>query len=146
MKIVLQRVTRAAVTVDGNITGSIDRGYVVLLGFGEEDSNNGKDTVEKVVDKIQKLRLFSDENGKTNLSIGDIGGGILVISQFTLYADCRKGTRPSFENAAKPVIAEELYEYFIEYSKDKFAKVEHGVFGAYMQVELVNDGPFTVIL
>ena len=146
MKIVLQRVTRASVTVGGDIMGSIERGYVVLLGFGEGDSRG---MVEKMVDKIQKLRLFSDENGKTNLSIGEIGesgGGILVISQFTLYADCRKGTRPSFEDAAKPVLAEELYDYFIEYSKGKFAKVEHGVFGAYMQVDLVNDGPFTVVL
>ena len=143
MKIVLQRVSRASVTVDGKITGSIDNGYVILLGVGEGDD---KSKVEKMVDKIEKLRIFADENGKTNLSIGDAGGGILVISQFTLYADCRKGNRPSFVNAANPELAEELYNYFIQYAKGKFDKIGHGVFGASMKVELVNDGPFTVIL
>lgn len=143
MKIVLQRVNHATVKVDGNITGSIDKGYVILLGLGAGDN---KSKIEKIVDKIQKLRLFSDENGKTNLSVNDVGGGILVVSQFTLYADCRKGNRPSFENAAEPALAEELYAYFLEYAKDKFKTVGHGVFGAYMQVELANDGPFTVIL
>ena len=143
MKIVLQRVSRASVAVDGEITGSIDKGYVILLGVGEGDD---KSKVEKMVDKIEKLRIFADENGKTNLSIGDVNGGILVISQFTLYADCRKGNRPSFINAANPELAEDLYNYFIEYAKGKFNKAEHGVFGAYMQVELVNDGPFTVLL
>ena len=143
MKIVLQRVSWASVTVDDTITGSIDRGYVVLLGFGEGDD---KAKVEKMVDKIQKLRIFPDENGKTNLSIGDVNGGILVVSQFTLYADCRKGNRPSFVNAASPALAEELYNYFIAYSKGKFSKVESGIFGADMKVELLNDRPFTVIL
>ena len=143
MKIVLQRVSRASVTVDGNITGAIDNGYVTLLGFGEGDN---KSKVEKIVDKIQKLRIFADENGKTNLSIADVGGDLLIISQFTLYADCKKGNRPSFTDAADPALAEELYGYFIEYSKDKFNTVEHGVFSADMKVELVNDGPFTVIL
>ena len=143
MKIVLQRVSRASVTVDGNMVGSIDKGYVVLLGIGSGD-NRAK--VEKAVDKIQKLRIFPDENGKTNLSIADVNGGILVISKFTLYADCRKGNRPSFTDAADPTLAEDLYNYFIECSKDKFNKVEHGVFGADMKVELINDGPFTVIL
>ena len=143
MKIVLQRVSRASVTVAGNITGSIDKGYVILLGVGEGDD---KLKIEKMVDKIEKLRIFSDENGKTNLSVGDVGGGILIISQFTLYADCRKGNRPSFINAAAPELAEELYNYFIKYAKGKFKKIEHGVFGAYMQVELINDGPFTVLL
>ena len=143
MKIVLQRVSRAAVSVDGKIVGCIDKGYVALLGFGDGD-NQAK--VEKMVGKIQKLRIFPDENGKTNLSIGEVGGGILIISQFTLYADCRKGNRPSFANSANPELAEELYDYFIEYSKDKFCKIETGIFGASMKVELVNDGPFTVIL
>ena len=143
MKIVLQRVSRASVTVDGEIIGSIDKGYLVLLGIGLGDD---KTKIEKAVDKIQKLRIFPDENDKTNLSIGDVGGGLLVVSQFTLYADCRKGNRPSFTDAAPPSLAEELYEYFIEYANGRFERVEHGVFGASMSVELVNDGPFTVIL
>jgi len=142
MKVVLQRVSRASVEVDNNITGSIDKGYVALIGFGEGDD---KSKVEKMVDKIQKLRIFPDENGKINLSIGEVSGGILIISQFTLYADCKKN-RPSFTNAANPALAEELYDYFIEYSHGKFNKVAHGIFGAVMKVELTNEGPFTVIL
>jgi len=109
MKIVLQRVSRASVTVDGKITGSIDTGYVVLLGIGAGDD---KSKIEKAVDKIQKLRIFPDSEGKTNLLITAVQGGLLVISQFTLYADCRKGNRPSFIEAAPPALAEELYEYF----------------------------------
>ena len=143
MKIILQRVNKASVTVDGQSAGSIGKGYVVLLGIGDGDD---RAKVEKMVDKLQKLRIFPDENGKTNLSIENVGGEILVVSQFTLYADARKGNRPSFVNAATPTLAEELYEYFIEYATGKFAKVAHGVFGASMQVELVNDGPFTLIL
>jgi len=143
MKIILQRVSRASVTVDGIITGSIVKGYVVLLGVGVGDD---KSNVEKLVDKIQKLRIYPDENGKINLSITDVGGDLLVISQFTLYADCQKGNRPGFTTAANPALAEELYEYFKKYANGKFNKVEHGVFGADMKVELVNDGPFTVIL
>ena len=143
MKIVLQRVSRATVEIGNNIAGSIDKGYVALIGFGGDDN---KAKVEKMVDKIQKLRIFADENGKTNLSIADVGGDLLIVSQFTLYADCRKGNRPSFTDAASPALAEKLYNYFIEYAKGKFSKVEHGVFGADMKVELVNDGPFTVIL
>jgi D-tyrosyl-tRNA(Tyr) deacylase len=141
--IVLQRVSSASVTVDGNITRSIDTGYVVLLGIGADDD---KSKVEKAVDKIQKLRIFADNEGKTNLPITAVRGGLLVISQFTLYADCRKGNRPSFTEAAPPALAEELYEYFIEYSQGKFDRVECGVFGADMKVELVNDGPFTIII
>ncbi|MCL2200265.1 MAG: D-aminoacyl-tRNA deacylase [Defluviitaleaceae bacterium] len=143
MKIILQRVSRASVTVDGKVVGSINKGYLVLLGVGAGDD---KTKIEKAVDKIQKLRIFPDENGKTNLSITDVGGELLIVSQFTLYADCRKGNRPSFTEAAPPALAEELYEYFIEYSKGKFTKVQHGTFGASMEVELVNSGPFTVIL
>ena len=142
MKIVLQRVSKATVEVENNIAGSINRGYVALVGFGENDD---KPKVEKIVDKIQKLRIFPDENGKTNLSIGEIKGDILIISQFTLYADCKKN-RPSFSNAANPELAENLYNHFIEYSQGKFNKVSHGIFGAFMKVELVNEGPFTVIL
>ena len=116
---------------------------MILLGISNDDN---KEKIEKVVQKISRLRIFSDENGKTNLSINDVGGEILVVSQFTLYADCRKGNRPSFINAGAPNIAEELYNYFTEYSKKYFNKVEHGIFGADMKVSLVNDGPFTVIL
>ena len=143
MKIVLQRVSRASVAVDDKIVGSIDKGYLVLLGIGAGDD---KGKVEKAVDKIQKLRIFADENGKTNLSISDVGGSLLVVSQFTLYADCRKGNRPSFTDAASPALAEELYDYFIEYATGRFERIEHGIFGESMQVELVNNGPFTVIL
>jgi D-tyrosyl-tRNA(Tyr) deacylase len=143
MKIVLQRVSRASVTIDNNTVGSIDKGYLVLLGIGVGDD---KSKIEKAVDKIQKLRIFPDNDGKINLPITAVQGGLLVVSQFTLYADCRKGNRPSFTESAPPDLAEELYDYFIEYSDGKFDKVEHGVFGADMKVELVNDGPFTVIL
>ena len=143
MKVVLQRVSRACVKVGGEITGRIGAGYVILLGIGAGDD---KPKVEKLVDKIEKLRIFADEAGKTNLSIGDVGGGILVVSQFTLYADCRKGNRPSFAGAAEPGAAERLYDYFIEYARGKFAEIGHGIFGAGMQVELVNDGPFSIIL
>ena len=143
MKVVLQRVDNASVTVDGEVVSSIDKGYVVLLGIGVDDT---KEQIAKIVEKIKNLRIFADENGKTNLSIDDINGEILVVSQFTLYADCRKGNRPSFTNAGNPELAEELYDYFIEISRDKFRKVGHGVFGAHMHVSLVNDGPFTVIL
>ena len=135
--------TQASVEVEGEIVGSIGRGYLLLLGVSNDDT---KETVEKAVQKISRLRIFSDANGKTNLSIGDIGGEILVVSQFTLYADCRKGNRPSFVRSGAPDYANSLYEYFIEYSKDYFGKVEHGIFGADMKVSLINDGPFTVIL
>ena len=143
MKIVLQRVNTASVKVEGAVVGQIGPGYVVLLGIGAEDT---KADIDRVVEKIKKLRLFPDEAGKTNRSISDINGELLVVSQFTLYADCRKGNRPSFTSAAAPDIAEALYDYFIEAAKPHFANVAHGRFGAYMQVELVNDGPFTVIL
>ncbi len=142
MKIVLQRVNHASVSVGGEVVGSIGKGYLVLLGVGCEDT---KETAEKYADKISRLRLFEDEQGKTNLSIGDVDGEILVVSQFTLYADCKKN-RPGFTKAAPPQMAEEIYEHFLEYSKDKFKAVRHGLFGEYMKVELENDGPFTVIL
>lgn len=142
MKIVLQRVNRASVSVNGKVVGSIGKGYLVLLGVGGEDTAQ---TAEKYADKISRLRLFEDGEGKTNLSIGDVDGEILVVSQFTLYADCRKN-RPGFSKAAPPAAAEEIYEHFLEYSKDKFKDVKSGIFGEYMKVELENDGPFTVIL
>lgn len=149
MKIVIQRVTTANVSVlnklsnQPEVIGSIDKGYLVLLGIGHEDT---KEDVERLVKKIVQLRIFEDENGKTNLSIQDVQGELLIVSQFTLYADCRKGNRPSFVNAAKPDLANELYEYFIEKCKETIPKVESGSFGAEMKVSLVNDGPFTVIL
>ncbi|MCL1903212.1 MAG: D-aminoacyl-tRNA deacylase [Oscillospiraceae bacterium] len=143
MKIILQRVTRASVTVNNNIVGRIGTGYLVLLGIGGDDD---RAKVEKAVDKIQRLRIFEDNEGKINLPITSVQGALLVVSQFTLYADCRKGNRPSFTEAAPPPLAEELYRYFIEYANGKFEKVEQGVFGAKMQVESVNSGPFTVIL
>lgn len=144
MKAVIQRVNNATVTVNGNITGEINKGFLILLGAGNDDDISD---CEKLADKISKLRIFSDENDKTNLSINDINGDILVVSQFTLYADCRKGNRPSFINACEPVKANRLYEYFMECVKAKIAgKVEQGVFGADMKVSLQNDGPFTIVL
>jgi len=143
MKIVLQRVSEASVACNGKETGRIGRGYVILLGIGEGDT---KDMADKLLAKIKKLRIFSDDLGKTNVSIDDVQGEVLVVSQFTLYADCRKGNRPSFINAAPPALAKELYNYFTESAKGYFKKAAHGVFGAYMQVSLVNDGPFTLVL
>ena len=143
MKIVLQRVKSASVTVSGKTAGSIGKGYLVLLGVAETD---GKETADRAVNKIAGLRIFADDNGKTNLSAADVGGEILIVSQFTLLADCRKGNRPDFIGAAKPEKAKELYEYFIEECRPRFCKVQHGVFGADMEVNLVNDGPFTIVL
>ena len=143
MKLVIQRVTEASVTVENTIVGEIGRGYLVLLGVGEEDT---EETAKKLADKLVRLRIFSDEDGKTNLSLGDVNGEVLVISQFTLYADCRKGTRPGFSLAAPPDMAEKLYEYFISICEPHFKSVQHGSFGADMQVSLVNDGPFTIML
>ena len=143
MKIVLQRVKEASVTVDGAEVGRIGKGYLLLLGVGDGDT---KKDADKLIEKISKLRIFSDENGKTNLSIGDVGGDVLVVSQFTLYADCKKGNRPSFTDAATPALAEELYGYFVDTAKVYFKNVACGVFGASMQVSLVNDGPFTLVL
>ena len=143
MKIVLQRVNHASVTVDNKIVGEIGKGYLLLLGIGRGDTC---EDLPRYVDKIVKLRLFADENGKTNLSLKDVGGQLLVVSQFTLYADCRKGNRPSFTDAGEPQLANELYEHFIELCKEQVEVVEHGIFGADMKVSLENDGPFTVIL
>ena len=145
MKLVLQCVSHASVSVDGVCLGKIDRGLLVFLGVGQEDN---REIAEKMFQKMSKLRIFSDENGKTNLSLADIDGEILIISQFTLYADCRKGNRPSFVKAGAPKEAEELYEYFIDMAEKQFSpqKVQHGEFGADMKVELLNDGPFTIVL
>ena len=143
MKAVIQRVESASVSVDGSVAGKIGGGFLVLLGVGAEDTERD---CEKLAKKMIGLRIFSDENGKTNLSLKDVGGSLLIISQFTLYADCRKGNRPSFINAKEPAEAERLYEFFCELCEREIATVQRGVFGADMRVELVNDGPFTIVL
>ncbi len=143
MKIVLQRVSSASVAVNGEICGKIGNGYLVLLGAGQGDTEQD---CRKLADKIINLRIFSDENDKINLSLNDVGGELLVVSQFTLYADCHKGNRPNFIQAGRPDEAERLYNYFIEYCRSNGKHVESGVFGADMKVELVNDGPFTIVL
>ncbi|MBP5529652.1 MAG: D-tyrosyl-tRNA(Tyr) deacylase [Lachnospiraceae bacterium] len=143
MKFVIQRVSKASVTVDNETVGQIKKGFLVLIGVSGNDT---KETADKVVKKMLGLRIFEDENGKTNLSLEDVGGELLLISQFTLYADCKKGNRPSFTDAGAPDMANGLYEYIIEECKKSGKKVEKGIFGADMKVELVNDGPFTVIL
>ncbi len=143
MKLVVQRVNNAKVEVESKTIGKIEKGFLVLLGVGPEDTKNIADFL---VEKLCNLRIFEDEDKKMNLSIKDIEGELLIVSQFTLYADCKKGNRPSFSNAAKPQKANELYEYFIEKCKSKVRKVEHGEFGADMKVSLLNDGPVTIIL
>lgn len=143
MKIVLQRVNSASVTVENEIVGKIGKGYLVLLGVGHEDTEKDCD---RLVEKLVNLRIFTDENDKINLSLKDVGGELLVVSQFTLYADCRKGNRPNFIQAAKPDIAEHLYEYFVAKCREKVEVVQTGSFGASMQVALENNGPFTVVL
>ncbi len=142
MKIVLQRVTSASVRVDGELCGAIDTGYLLLFGAGHGDN---EEHCRRLADKILNLRIFSDENGKINLSLTDVGGSLLVVPQFTLYADCRKGNRPNFMQAAKPEEAEKLYEYFVEYCRSKGFRTETGKFGADMKVEIHNDGPFTLL-
>lgn len=143
MKLVIQRVTHASVTVDNNVIGKIGKGYMVLIGVSDTDT---KEIADKMLDKMIKLRIFEDENGKTNLSLADVRGELLLISQFTLYANCKKGNRPSFIEAGSPDHANALYEYIIEKCKERVDMVEQGEFGAEMKVELLNDGPFTVIL
>ena len=142
MKLVIQRVNHASVTVEGKVTGEIQKGYLVLLGVGQGDDES---MVERYVKKLHKLRIFSDEDGKMNLSVKDIGGQILSISQFTLFADTKKGNRPAFTGAAKPDMASQFYDDFNQ-SLSSYVPVERGRFGADMQVSLVNDGPVTVIL
>ena len=143
MRAVIQRVAHAGVTVDGKVLGKIGKGFLILLGVADEDTET---VAERLADKICKLRIFEDENGKTNLSLADVGGELLVISQFTLYADCRKGNRPSFTRTGAPDAAERLYEYFMERCRQYVNVVERGEFGADMKVELLNDGPFTLML
>ncbi len=143
MKFVVQRVTEASVRVDGETVGKIGSGFVVLIGVGEKDTTAEAD---RLVKKMTSLRIFADENGKTNLSLKDVNGELLLISQFTLYANCTKGNRPSFIEAGSPQKAEELYEYIIAECKKIVPVVEKGIFGTDMKVSLCNDGPFTVIL
>lgn len=143
MRAVVQRVHSASVSVDGKIVGRIDRGLLVYLGVGKNDTE--KD-VEWMCEKVANLRIFEDENGKMNLSLLQIDGEMLVISQFTLYGDCRRGRRPSFDEAAPPEDGQKLYEMFIEKVSQQVRKVEKGIFGAHMEVESVNDGPVTILL
>lgn len=143
MRAVVQRVSEASVKVEGNIVGEIDKGLLILLGVGEED--NEKD-LEYMVDKILGLRIFEDDNGKMNLSLLDIGGEILVVSQFTLYGDVRKGKRPSFSTSAHPDKAKKIYNQFVERCKDKGIRTEKGIFGANMEVNLLNNGPVTILI
>ncbi len=142
MRLVIQRVRHASVSVEQKVIGAIGQGYLVLLGIGNGDTEKMADAFAQ---KLFKLRIFEDENGKINRSISDVGGRVLVVSQFTLYADCRHGNRPGFTDAAAPAEAEQLYEYFLEQCKKQFGEVEHGSFGADMKVDLENDGPFTLI-
>lgn len=143
MKFVIQRVKHASVTVDGEVIGKIGRGYMVLIGCCDADDET---VADKMVDKMIKLRINEDSEGKTNLSLADVDGGLLLVSQFTLYANCKKGNRPSFVDAGSPEHANALYEYIIEKCRKRVPVVETGSFGAEMAVELVNDGPFTIIL
>ena len=143
MRFLIQRVSHASVTVDGTVVGKIGRGFLVFVGVCQEDT---REQADKLVRKMTGLRIFEDENGKTNLALRDVGGELLVISQFTLYADCKKGNRPSFVKAGAPEHARELYEYVLAECRKQIPVVEQGVFGAHMDVELTNDGPFTVTL
>lgn len=143
MKLVVQRVKNASVEVEKKIVGSIEKGYLVLLGVTHTDT---KETADYLVKKLCNLRVFEDENGKMNLNIKQVGGSLLIVSQFTLYGDCSEGNRPSFINAAKPEMANELYEYFCNKCLENNIKVERGIFGADMKVSLLNDGPVTIIL
>ena len=144
MRFVIQRVSEASVRIDGELSGEISRGFLVLIGISNEDT---REIADKIIKKLINMRIFDDENGKTNLDLASVDGELLLISQFTLYADCKRGNRPSFVNAGAPDMAEEIYDYIVDDIKSKMdAKVETGVFGADMKVSLVNDGPFTIIL
>ncbi len=143
MRAVVQRVSEAAVRVDGQVVGAIEGGLLVLLGVGHDDDER---TAEKLLSKLVRLRIFEDADGKTNLSLSDVGGQLLVVSQFTLYASCRKGNRPSFTDAGTPDQAERLYEWFVRRAREEVPVVETGRFGANMAVSLINDGPFTIVL
>ena len=143
MKFVIQRVKNASCTVENQIIGEIQQGFCVFIGVSNEDNT---DIADKMIKKLIGMRIFEDENGKTNLSLADVNGSLLLISQFTLYADCKKGNRPSFTNAGNPELANNLYEYIIEKCKEQVSNVQTGSFGADMKIALVNDGPFTIVL
>lgn len=143
MKFVIQRVRNASCTVDDRVTGEIRQGFLVLIGISDTDTT---EIADKMIKKLIGLRIFEDANGKTNLSLHDVNGSLLLISQFTLYADCKKGNRPSFIHAGRPEPANRLYEYIIEQCRMQISVVERGVFGADMKISLLNDGPFTIIL
>ena len=143
MKFVIQRVTEASVSIEGEVKGKIGRGFLVLIGVGKEDT---REIADKYIKKLIGLRIFEDENGKTNLSLADVKGELLLISQFTLYANCKKGNRPSFVDAGAPDQAEALYDYIVEECRKTVPSVQTGEFGADMKVSLINDGPFTIVL
>lgn len=143
MRYVIQRVTNASCTVDERVTGEIEKGFLVFIGVSDTDT---KEIADKMTKKLLGMRIFEDENGKTNLSLKDVNGSLLLISQFTLYADCKKGNRPSFTKAGKPDHANELYEYVIDVCKNEISNVQTGIFGADMKIQLLNDGPFTILL
>ena len=143
MRFVIQRVTEASVTVEGIKVGEIEKGFLVLIGVEDSDTT---EIADKMIKKLIGMRIFEDENGKTNLSLADVNGSLLLVSQFTLYADCKKGNRPSFIRAGKPQMAEEMYEYIISMCKKDVENVQVGIFGADMKVQLLNDGPFTILL
>ena len=143
MKFVIQRVTNAKCEVEGNITGQIDLGFCVLIFVAENDTES---IADKMLRKLLGMRIFADADGKTNLALKDVNGSLLLISQFTLYANCRKGNRPSFTNAGNPELANHLYEYIIEECRKQILNVQTGIFGADMKISLTNDGPFTIIL
>ncbi len=143
MRIVLQRVTEARVEVDGKTVGEIGKGYLLLVGVADSDTN---EIADKMIEKVARLRIFEDSDGKTNLSIDNVGGEVLVVSQFTLYANCKKGNRPSFVNAGGPALAESIYEHIKVRCNELFSNTQCGIFGADMKVSLVNDGPFTILL
>ena len=143
MRIVLQRVKEASVTIDGEVHGAINKGYMILVGFNNDDTH---EIIDRLVEKVIHLRVFEDENQKMNRSLIDVEGSILSISQFTLYADCKKGNRPSFTNAGKPDLATTLYDQFNQKLQEQGMHVETGIFGADMKIELLNDGPVTIVL
>lgn len=143
MRFVIQRVNHASVSVNGKVVGQINKGFLVLVGVCREDNT---EIADKMARKLIGMRIFEDENGRTNLDLKSVKGELLLVSQFTLYADCRKGNRPSFTHAGEPAMAEKLYQHIIDLCKQEIPVVEQGIFGADMKVELENDGPFTVIL
>lgn len=143
MRLVIQRVNHASVKVDGNVVGKIEKGFLVFIGIADTDT---KEIADKYLKKMLGLRIFEDENGKTNLSLKDVNGELLMVSQFTLYANCKKGNRPSFIDAGKPEMAEQMYQYMITEAKRSVDVVQEGIFGADMKISLENDGPFTIVL